>query len=65
VSGETGGFGRPEAVPQNAMHPLAAAIFSPRRRPAPSPPVPGMRRFASGSDQRLWMSIAGRSSDDA
>jgi hypothetical protein len=46
------------------------AIFSPRRRPAPSPPIPGLRCLASGTGQRLWMSIicgswSGRRSEDS
>ena len=35
------------------------------RRPRPSRPFPGLRRLASGSGQRLWMSITGNSSGEA
>ncbi len=65
MSRESGHFGRLEPVAGSSANPSAVALFSRGRRPAPSLPFPAFWCLASGVTQRLLMSIAGSSSDDA
>ena len=68
LSSESGRFGRPEAVRKNAAHPPCSDVFLASARTASQfavPPFPGLRRLASGADQRLWISITGNSSGEA
>ena len=63
LSREVGTPGHAEAR-HRSLHPPAAVVFVRQRRPRPSLPFPGLRRLASGTAQRLLMSIAGSSSGD-
>jgi len=54
-----------KAVPGSPAFPSGVAFFSGRRGASPKPAAWRLRRdLASGSGQRLWMSIAGSSSGD-
>ena len=55
-------FGRLAPVAMIAPHSSAAAFLSGQRGPSPSGPFSAFRRFASGTAQGRWMSIAGSSS---
>ena len=66
AAGEAGAAfsGTQSAAPGTAALPPEVAIFSPSAQTVSRVARPGLRRLASGSGQRLWMSIAGSPSGE-